>query len=199
MTSRLLSLLTLATAVATAGCESSTVPSDPAPPSNALARQATVSVFATGLEFPRGLTFGPGGILYVAEAGTGGTAATTPEQCAQVIPPTGPYFNGPTGRISAIDRHGNRSTFAEGFPSGINGFGDVQGIADVAFVGHNLYALVAGGGCSHGSAHVPAGIARVSRSGTWAMTADLSAWQAANRSTHARTPPTSSRMAPGIR
>ena len=187
MTSRHPPVLALLAAVlAAAGCESTTVPNDPASlaKSKPAPGPATVSVFATGLEFPRGLTFGPSGILYVAEAGTAGTGATTPEQCAQVIPPTGPYFNGPTGRISAIDHHGNRSTFADGFPSGINAFGDVQGVADVAFQGGKLYALVAGGGCSHGSANVPAGIARVSSSGTWTITADLSAWQAANPVAH---------------
>jgi len=39
----------------------------------------TVSVFTSGLENPRGLTFGPDGQLYVAEGGLGGTAfSTTP-------------------------------------------------------------------------------------------------------------------------
>lgn len=141
---------------------------------------ATVEVFATGLLFPRGLAFGPGGDLYVAEAGSAGTTTTTDAQCTQVGAPIGPYANGPTGRISRIDRHGNRTTYAEGFPSGVNNFGDVQGVADVAWRGGRLYALVAGGGCSHGSAGVPAGVARVSRDGTWRMVADLSAYQAAN-------------------
>ena len=43
------------------------------------------TVFATGLNNPRGLTFGPDGNLYVAEAGLGGTNSTvgqcTPRSC----------------------------------------------------------------------------------------------------------------------
>lgn len=144
---------------------------------------ASVSIFATGLEFPRGLTFAPNGDLYVAEAGAGGTATTT-SQCTQVIPPVGPYRNGPTARISRIDRRGNRTTFSTGFPSAVNAFHDVLGVADVAFVGDKLYALVAGGGCSHASATVPAGVARVSHSGTWSIVADLSAWQTAHPVAH---------------
>jgi hypothetical protein len=145
---------------------------------------ATVTVYATGLLHPRGMTFGPEGILYVAEAGAGGTAVTTPQQCAQVVPPIGPYANGPTARISRIDRDGNRTTLAQGFPSGRNAIGDIMGVSDVAFQGGQLYALVAGGGCSHGSAATPASIARVSLSGSWEVVADLSAYLAANPSAH---------------
>ena len=43
----------------------------------AVAAGPTYSVIASGLHNPRGLTFGPGGRLYVAEAGTG-TGSSTP-------------------------------------------------------------------------------------------------------------------------
>ena len=83
----------------------------------------------------------------MAEAGTAGTNFTTNAQCPQLVPPAGPYFNGPTSRISRIDHNGARTTFASGFPSAINGFGDIQGVADVAFHDGRLFALIAGGGC----------------------------------------------------
>ena len=53
-------------------------------------RPPTVEVFATGLQFPRGLAFGPRGELYVAEAGSAGTTSTTQARCAQVGAPIGP-------------------------------------------------------------------------------------------------------------
>jgi sugar lactone lactonase YvrE len=62
--------------------------------------------------------------------------------------------------------------------------GDVLGVADVAFVGEKLFALAAGGGCSHGTTSVPAGIATVGKSGAWSIIADLSAWQAAHPVAH---------------
>ena len=63
----------------------------------------SVTVFATGLNNPRGLKFGPDGYLYVAEGGAGGTESTTITQCAQV-PAVGPYTGGMTARISRINR-----------------------------------------------------------------------------------------------
>ena len=93
-----------------------------------------VSVFATGLEYPRGLKFGPDGYLYVAEAGSGGTMSTD-GTCDQVIPPVGPYLGGFTSRISKVAKNGTVSTVADNLPSGINALGDVLGIADVAFIG----------------------------------------------------------------
>lgn len=185
----------VALALAVAGCEPGTapLPTDPAalaaPDASALSRgnasfPATPVVYATGLDFPRGLTFGPDGDLYVAEAGLGGTGFTTPLQCAQVIPPVGPYKNGPTARISRIDRRGVRHTVASGFPSGLNGLGETIGVADLAFIGRTLYALSSGGGCSHGTTASPAGIARVNRGGTWSIVADLSAWQAGHPVAH---------------
>ena len=46
---------------------------------------SNVTVKVTGLNSPRGLKFGPDGLLYVAEGGTGGTA-TTVGMCTQVVP-----------------------------------------------------------------------------------------------------------------
>ncbi len=167
-----------------AACDSSS-PEEPASPSPALATAsplaaATPTVFATGLRFPRGFTWGPDGSLYVAEAGSGGTHSTTPGQCDQVGPPVGPYVNGTTARISRINAKGNRTNFATGFPSGFNGVGDVIGVADVAFLDGHLYALSAGGGCSHGTRGTPAGVARVAADGSWHIVADLSAYQASH-------------------
>jgi hypothetical protein len=135
---------------------------------------SNATVYASGLESPRGLKFGPDGDLYVAEAGTGGTISTV-GSCAQVPPPIGSYLGGNTGRISKLDRSGNRTTVASGFPSTLAAEGDLQGVADIAFLNGTLYAVTAGGGCSHGNASSPNIIARVdTKSGSWKAIANLS-------------------------
>ena len=186
---RRLLLCSIFAGVAIAGCDPSSdtdaplAPSAPSAPTlagDAVAEKAlaTPTVFASGLKFPRGFTWGPDGSLYVAEAGSGGSHSTSPSQCDQVTAPVGPYVNGRTARISRIDAAGHRTTFAGGFPSGLNAFGDVLGVADVAFIGGQLYALSSGGGCSHG-VREPTGIARVS-AGSYSIVADLSAFQHAH-------------------
>jgi hypothetical protein len=147
---------------------------------SASAQSPNVSVFATGLKFPRGLKFGPDGNLYVAEAGAGGTTSTTSGQCAQVVPPVGPYKGGLTARISKISPTGTRTTVADNLPSTIAAIGDVEGVADVAFIGNTLYALIAGAGCSHGHATTDNAVVRVNANGTTTAIADLSAFQMAN-------------------
>jgi hypothetical protein len=135
------------------------------------------TVVATGLNAPRGLTFGADGSLYVAEGGTGGTNQTSPAQCQQVPSPVGPYFGGTTGDIKKIDPKGNVSVVASGFPSAQASVGDLSSVADVKFLNGQLYALIAGGGCSHGNPTSPNGIAKVNTAdGSWSIIADLSAY-----------------------
>jgi len=138
---------------------------------------SNATVYASGLEGPRGIKFGPDGMLYVAEAGTGGTTSTK-GTCTQVVGPIGPYVNGNTARISKIDKAGNRTTVASGFPSAQSSDAtkDTSGVADVAFLGNALYAVLAGGGCSHGSA-IPNAVVKVNvKSGEWKILANLSSF-----------------------
>jgi hypothetical protein len=65
--------------------------------------QPNVTVYATGLNNPRGLKFGPDGFQYVADGGSGGSTSTA-GLCDQVVPPIGPYTGGGLdSRISKID------------------------------------------------------------------------------------------------
>jgi len=141
-----------------------------------------VSVFATGLNNPRGLKFGPDGNLYVAEGGIGG-ANSTEGCCEQVIPPVGPYTGSTTGsRISTIDANGNRTTAVDNLPSSQTSAATgnlISGAADVAFIGNTLYILMGGAGCSHGVPQVPEmpnGVLRVNADGTTELIANLSAF-----------------------
>ena len=138
----------------------------------------TVTIYATGLNNPRGLHFGPDGMLYVAEAGVGGGDSTA-GQCDQVVPPIGPYTGSPTGsRISRIE-NGVPVTvndhFASDQTSALTGH-LVSGVADIGWIGGQLYALTAGGGCSHGVLGHPNGIYRVEGNTTPTLVANLSAF-----------------------
>src|SRR6185437_2493576 len=145
---------------------------------------AVATVFATGLVNPRGLTFGPDGKLYVAEGGypvppTTEAPAGQGGLCSAGASGPGNYFGSSTGsRISRIDAKGDVETFVDGLPSS-EAEGLASGVADVAFVGNTLYAILAGAGCSHGVPGLPNGVIRVNRDRSWTMIANLCAFQQA--------------------
>jgi hypothetical protein len=143
---------------------------------------ASVTIYASGLNDPRGLAFGPDGRLYVAEAGSGGGGMTTIGACDQVAPPVGPFTAGYNARVLRIDPNGATTVIADGLPSTeaspLVG-GDKQGASAVAMIGQRLYTLISGAGCSHGHAEAVNGIFETGAAGVTPI-ADLSAWLLAN-------------------
>jgi hypothetical protein len=101
--------------------------------STAAAAPPSLEVVTGGLANPRGLTVGPDGQIWVAEAGSGGTGAciTGPEG--------GQSCYGPTGAITTVDpRSGARKQVVSGLPSlaapsGATAGHDAIGPQDVSF------------------------------------------------------------------
>jgi hypothetical protein len=147
---------------------------------------ATVSVFATGFNNPRGIRLGPDGNFYVAEAGLGGTENHDAE-CPALVPPDGPYLGSPTGgRLSRVSPEGARTTVTDQFPTVKSNFGDVLGVQDVAFIGNTMYVLFYGG-CGHGVPSLPTGIARVNADATYTLIANLENWRVTHPVAHPAT------------
>jgi hypothetical protein len=108
--------------------------------------------------------------------------------CTQASGAAAPYTgstNDPVrgGRISKVDASGHVTTVVGALPSSQTApalGGLVTGVTSVAFIGHRLYGLLGGAGCSHGVPMVPNGVFRVHRNGSWSLIADLSAFIQAN-------------------
>jgi hypothetical protein len=116
-------------AVATAAAAGLVVAAAPA--------QAQGDVVATGLNNPRMLSFSPGGTLYVAEAGTGGSGP-----CAEGE--TGLACLGATGSIMRVDLNGDNDTrVITGLPS-LGTEEGASGPADIEFTGNSNYAISIG-------------------------------------------------------
>ncbi len=138
------------------------------------------TAFASGLTNPRHVRVGPDGHLYVAEAGIGGDQLQTCDWPGNMFTVPGPYMGGHTARISRILANGMRQTVADRLPSFRDGFGDALGVSDIAWIGHQMYALVEGGGCTRGLPDHPAGIIRILRNGGYEYVADITAFIRAN-------------------
>ena len=172
----LLSLWFVLAFVLAAGAPLSTAAQDATPAASPAA--GAPPVVTSGLTNPRGFTWSPNGTLYVALAGNGGTNPVVGEF---LPPPTGPEAGGgPSAAVAQIGPDGCPVPLASGLPSSLDLLGTVVGVADVAILGDQLYALVAGGGGSHGNPDQPAGLYRIQADGSYEVVADLGAWYKAN-------------------
>jgi hypothetical protein len=138
------------------------------------------TVVAAGLTNPRGFTWDADGTLFVGLGGTGGAVmATTP---SPIVEGLGPFYIGMTAAvIKVVD--GCPIPVATGLPSAANALSGTYGVADVAFLDGQLYALLVGGGEVRDNPDWPSGIYAVNDDGTVEIVADLSAWTRANPTT----------------
>jgi hypothetical protein len=111
----------------------------------------SITVVATGLTNPRGFTFAPDGALVVALAGQPGPHA---------------------GVVRIED--GCPVVIAGGLPAYRIVFGAITGVADVAYLDGELYALLSGGDTDRGD--TPNGLYRLDNAGGAELVADISAF-----------------------
>lgn len=122
-----------------------------------------VTLYASGLYNPRGMTWDEEGVLYVAQAGTG-NPDTAVGQASGVV------------RIVA----GCAQPVASGFPS-TGGMGSIQGPGSVAFLDGKLYILQdSSDGRGDLRASFPNGVYTLDEQGAIQQVADISAWMDAN-------------------
>lgn len=154
---------------------------------------SSAEIVASGLKNPKGFVWGPDGTLYVALADQGGPprpavepvpatpAAAATAGAQPTVPGIGSTHAGSQAGSVAKIAGGCAVSVASGFPSATDpNLGWAFGVAAVAFLDGQLYALVDGGGASTQNTDLPNGVYRVNADGTFAVVADLSAWVRAN-------------------
>jgi hypothetical protein len=151
-----------------------------------MAAAATWEVVITGLDNPRGLAFGPGGALYIAQAGSGGDGP-----CGEG--PEGPRCYGETGAITRYDpRHGSVTDVVTGLPSLATEDGQMFAIGanDLSLHGRgNLFFTIGfGGDPAARSDFGPNGarlahFARATPNGSWRLLTDLGQFEGENNPT----------------
>ena len=94
----------------------------------------TLTPVMVGLNNPRGLAVGPGGAMYVAEAGTGGAGPCQLPRRGE-LPAGTPSCFGPTGRVSRY-WHGRQEAVVTGLPSYAIPSGQATGAHDLSVDGH---------------------------------------------------------------
>jgi hypothetical protein len=148
-----------------------------------LTAQSSMLVVASGLDNPRGLSFGPDGALYVAESGRGGTSPL----CLPTPEPPFPVIRclGPTGAITRVSGLNVQRRVVTGLPSVAVAPGNVAaGPQDVEFGFGSMWITI---GLSTNPAARTAfeasgvrmgWLARASMNGDWSYQLDLAGYEA---------------------
>jgi hypothetical protein len=148
-----------------------------------LTAQSSMLVVAQGLNNPRGLSFGPDGALYVAEAGRGGTSPL----CLPAVEPPFPLTRclGPTGAITRVTGLLVQSQVVTGLPSVAGPLGgQAAGPNDVDFGFGSMWITIGLGGNPASRLPLEASgirmgwLARASMNGDWSYQLDLSRFEA---------------------
>lgn len=136
-------------------------------------QQAGAEVVMSGLFNPRGMTVGPDGSIYVAEAGRGGPTSLKAGRDQW------PYKVGRTARVSRLTPSGEQQVAVDNLPS-VETPGDIFGATAVAFVDETLYVLTAAGGRDTGDPAYDNAVLRVGADGGLERVFDISAMNLAD-------------------
>jgi plastocyanin len=142
---------------------------------------AGVVLAASGLAFPRGITWDDSGQMYVALAGDGPapTDAVASSGTTGTEHAFGLFYAGFNGAVVKIDK-GCGVPVATGLPSEQQRNGWHQGVSSLAFLDGILYAAEDGGGAARANLVNPSGVYMIGTNGGWAAVASLDAWMPAH-------------------